>query len=298
MQQIQHGPIPVTQPSVSPDHRGASRTQLSLQAQRIAKRSGQASPWRRWLLRPIFWVVLGLHAALFMLPLPEISKPQVPATDQTQPEQAPVDVKVVSLEDLLQPTPNANRSAPPPRPLEPVPAQSMAVAPTAEQPPPAPEALPPEAKTDPVTPEHTQAFQSKSVSASEDASEAPGEAGLQGFLSALQAQSGQESLATATPQAFANPEFFFDPDPAAALPQLKPGILRTAMIPEQSPDQAYITILISAQDRGFQNTQRSDYGGGVVYEVQQNGQTWYFNLVPAARDQGTIVVVWEQAPTQ
>lgn len=268
------------------------------------QRLGGLRRWGGWL----FWVAVGLHGVFLALPLPDRS----PHSATTEPSPPGVPLAVVSLESLLQSPPqpallhaspvpsvpvppvgsleegSLDAGPPPEPPLNPEPAIAAPVA----NPPVAPDPL----SFTPISPEPPPT--------SEPALEPPSNEaplpGLSGFLSALQTQSGHlpETIPTASPADFAHPEFFFMSDLAtgAILPQWKPGILRTTLIPNQSPSQTYITMLLSAQDRGFQNSQRSDYGGGSVYEVSQNGETWYFNLIATADHQGTLIVIWEQAP--
>lgn len=107
-----------------------------------------------------------------------------------------------------------------------------------------------------------------------------------------QLASGNPGLMNASPALFADPTLFFNQT------TLKPNILRAIAIAEKSPIQVQVEILqTQAQKANFQVFERGTYGEGTVYEVRQDSNIWYFNLVPTKDATGTIVVVWQQDPS-
>jgi hypothetical protein len=119
------------------------------------------------------------------------------------------------------------------------------------------------------------------------------------LLNHLQGTIGAASPgAEATPDLFDQPTDFFTglDEPGTHAWAVKANILRTAVIEDKTPDQVFITLLSGAGERGFRSIQQADYGGGLLYEVGRQDQRWFFNLVPTRHGQGTVIVVWVQAP--
>lgn len=257
-------------------------------------------PAVRFFLTPLLWGSVGLHLLVVLLPLPD---PPPPPELEPEPE-AGIVTQVVRLEDLLLPEPQptlvASSESPASATVEPMEAMDMAAAiappvpdiPTEAIAPPPP-SLSPQTSPAPLPPPESP------VPVSSPAPPPPAPDGLQTFIDTIQATSGSSDVPNqpVIPALFPQPDSFFDLEALENnSPQLKPEILRTALIANQSPDQVYVTMLISSLSDGFQSSQQADYGGGLMYEVTREDQTWYFNLVPATGDRGTVIVVWQQAP--
>ncbi len=70
------------------------------------------------------------------------------------------------------------------------------------------------------------------------------------------------------------------------------------LIPNQSPEQVFNTIFAPAlKSSGFEVNPQGEYGGGIVYQIQQKTFVTYLNLVPTSDRQGTIVVAWHSMPS-
>ena len=69
------------------------------------------------------------------------------------------------------------------------------------------------------------------------------------------------------------------------------------LIPNQLPEQVFNTIFTPLlKSSGFAVNPQKEYGGGIVYQIQQETFVTYLNLVPTSDRQGTIVVVWSSLP--
>lgn len=69
------------------------------------------------------------------------------------------------------------------------------------------------------------------------------------------------------------------------------------LIADRIPEQVFDTVFAQAlKSSGFEVNPQGEYGGGIVYEVKQEGFVTYLNLVPTSDRQGTIVVSWSSMP--
>ncbi len=105
------------------------------------------------------------------------------------------------------------------------------------------------------------------------------------------------SLLDQTPSAPAAPAQFFQPDAfwlgGVARPETG-GSLR--FVSGSQPDQLLSRFRTALQAQNFNLTEAGGYGSGWLYEITKGPYTGYLNLVPAADQTGTIVVLWSQLP--
>jgi hypothetical protein len=206
----------------------------------------------------------------------------VPPADGRVAAPPPLEVRLARSEPAAVPRPDLP-SPDLPRPDLPRPDPSEALTP------PKPDASPPQNQAlEPIfTPEPPVDFPSSEADS------------LQTVLNHLQGTIESASKgAEATPDLFDQPADFFTglDEPGTNTWAVKANILRTAVIEGKTPDQVFITLLSEAGESGFRSIQQADYGGGLLYEVVRQDQRWFFNLVPSRHGQGTVIVVWVQAP--
>jgi hypothetical protein len=106
---------------------------------------------------------------------------------------------------------------------------------------------------------------------------------------------------------FAQPEAFFTPESIAAeqadpekLPVKLPGIGKMAWIERQDPEEVYpVAVEADAKSKGFEVVNKGEYGGGNLYELQQQGQViTRISLIKTKGGKGTIMVIWNRDPNQ
>jgi hypothetical protein len=69
------------------------------------------------------------------------------------------------------------------------------------------------------------------------------------------------------------------------------------VILDKNPEQVFITFFApNFQNRKFEVSPMSNYGGGLVYKVKQSSFVRYLNLLPTQSGVGTIVVIWRVLP--
>jgi hypothetical protein len=69
------------------------------------------------------------------------------------------------------------------------------------------------------------------------------------------------------------------------------------VILDKSPERVFSTFFApNFQNRKFEVSPMSNYGGGLVYKVKQSSFVRYLNLLPTQSGVGTIVVIWRVLP--
>ncbi|MFM7423761.1 MAG: hypothetical protein ACKO7W_01955 [Elainella sp.] len=105
------------------------------------------------------------------------------------------------------------------------------------------------------------------------------------------------SLLDQTPSTPALLAQFFQPDAFWLGETVRPetgGRLR--LVAGRQPDQLLGSLTAALQAQGFSLVEAGGYGSGLLYEVTKGPYTGYLNLVPAADQTGTIVVLWSRLP--
>lgn len=234
------------------------------------------------LYRPMLLVALGIHAVLLLLPLPQ-PKDQEPKT-----------VKLTALVAPRRPTAPAPKPTPPKPPSKPTVQGTKAISSTKAKGRVAPVLTPVASPLPTPTPTST------TPAASPTPTPAAAAASVSEFLGQLASSndSPETSSETPSPDRFTDPSLFFDKLPPFGEARLKPDILRAAWMAGKTPAQVYVEILVTQGQRSnFQVSERGTYSQGTVYEVKQGTNTWYFNLVPAKKANGTVIVVWQHDPS-
>ena len=255
------------------------------------------------LVCPLLLASVILHGLVLTWPWPEQAVQDDPLL-QVAPPDTPAPLATIRLEQLLVPSADGRVAAPSPLAVQL--ARSEPAAATAPRPNPPipnlPRPDPSEALTPPqpdVSPPQKQPVESAFTPEPPVDSPSSEADSLETVLNHLQGTIGAASPgAEATPDLFDQPTDFFTglDEPGTHAWAVKANILRTAVIEGKTPDQVFITLLSGAGERGFRSIQQADYGGGLLYEVGRQDQRWFFNLVPTRHGQGTVIVVWVQAP--
>lgn len=239
-------------------------------------------------------VSIGFHAGLLLLPLPKA------------PQAKTQELKTVKITDLIasQKHPSRTSETKPFQPTPRAPAQ-QAIAPTPAQT--KPKIIPTPDHGASASPTPTSSPVSPPTPATPTATPTPetptsnASAGsVAEFLGQLDSGNGSpETKANSpSPDLFTDPNLFFDQVTPLNQARLKPEILRAAWIAGKTSVQVYVEILVTqGQHNNFQVLERGTYGQGTVYEVKQESNTWYFNLVPTKNSDGTVIVVWQRDPS-
>lgn len=106
-------------------------------------------------------------------------------------------------------------------------------------------------------------------------------------LAALLGQLGTAAIATQIPY----PTLFL----SGTAP--RPEVEQMRLVPGITPDQLASTLTPTLQDQQFSLSAVGTYGGGKMYEVGKEAFMGYVNLVPTADKTGTVMVLWNTAPS-
>lgn len=69
------------------------------------------------------------------------------------------------------------------------------------------------------------------------------------------------------------------------------------VILDKKPEQVFSTFFApNFQNKKFEVSQMSNYGGGIVYQVKQSSFVRYLNLLPTQSGVGTIIAIWKSLP--
>ncbi len=114
----------------------------------------------------------------------------------------------------------------------------------------------------------------------------------QGFVSRLQKLEGREVNEPVSSTLFPNPDDFYQ-DPVKELG--KPGIVGIEYVSFQRPEVVYQQLAQLYPDYAI--VPKSTYGDGLVYEFRKGEFVRYLNLVRAKLGAGTLVILWNRAPS-
>lgn len=257
------------------------------------------------LLRPIFFAVLGLHAVLLFLPLPQEEKPktaddkkdplkiiQVPTAGLTKPlaiAKTAATGKPVTQTTSVSKTPGTTPGKPTNAGLPVVEAGTTTT-------PPAADTTPAPPNTDPAaTPSPAPSTVSPNV-AEED---------LFKVLAGIPAPDASDPAATnvALPEQFEQPDKFLTAPNAEGEREWRPELQGTPVYANgETPEYFYETLFEGELKGKFQEMKKvGEYGGGALYHLKQGSYEAFVSLVPAKLPPETvglasIIAVWSKDP--
>lgn len=254
------------------------------------------------LLRPIFFAVLGLHAVLLFLPLPQEEKPKT-ADDKKDP----LKITQVPTAGLTKPVAVTKTAATPPgKPVT----RTTSVAKTTTPGKPANQGLPvveagtatprPATDTTPTPPESTTPSPSPAT-----ASPSAAEEDLFKVLAGIPAPDSSDPAATnvAVPEQFEQPDKFLTAANANGEREWRPELQGTPVYANgETPEYFYETLFEGELKGKFQEMKKvGEYGGGALYHLKQGSYEAFVSLVPVKLPPGTvglgsIIAIWSKDP--
>ncbi len=254
------------------------------------------------LLRPIFFAVLGLHAVLLFLPLPQEEKPKT-ADDKKDP----LKIIQVPTAGLTKPVAIA-KTAIPAKPVTQT--TSVAKTPTTTPTKPANASLPVVEAGTTTTPPATDTTPTPPDTATPSpapptVSEIEAEEALFKVLAGIPAPDSTDPAATnvALPEQFEQPDKFLTVPNADGEREWRPELQGTPVYANgETPEYFYETLFEGELKGKFQELKKvGEYGGGALYYLKQGSYEAFVSLVPAKLPPDTvgiaaIIAVWSKDP--
>jgi hypothetical protein len=252
------------------------------------------------LLRPIFFVVLGLHAVFLFMPLPQEEKLKT-ADDKKDP----IKVTQVPTAGLTKPS-AAKVAIAPAKPVTQTTSVSKTTATPAVKPTnsglPVVEAgtttTPPATATTPAPP-------GSATPAAAPVSTVDAEEELFKVLAGIPAPDSSDPAATnaAVPEQFEQPDRFLTPPNADGDREWRNELKGTPVYANgETPEYFYETLFEGELKGKFQEMKKvGEYGGGALYHLKQGSYEAFVSLVPVKLPPGTvglgsIIAVWSKDP--
>ncbi|MBD1857577.1 MULTISPECIES: hypothetical protein [Leptolyngbya] len=252
--------------------------------------------------KPLFWIWLiasiGIHALLLRIPLQFDAPTQKVERDRIQIVKLPPTPSSLP-KALIQPAESPSpEPSPPPAPVQSPIRDSPQ---TGNSPPSSPNAIAAPAQFSPrSTPSKPPSPNNPSPSPKVTPKPQQAEAA---FDLTMQSLSKLKASSIDVPEFyFEQPDLFYqksatDPNSYDIEKPLAGFDGNFTLILEQTPEQVFTTFFQSKLDSTvFRVVPQPNYGGGLVYEIQQGDFVRYLNLVPTKDQTGTIVVIWNKRP--